>query len=423
MAGALLRTISGEGLRPLGTPHQRSWDLVTGALRRRLGDRHADLFAEPVAAEHGQTTDWYAPMDGRVRALDDLPEEEEAALRAEVETLAGEIDAEAEVLVASTEPEDQRLGEALRQALEVPGPDCLMAVETGQGTYRPVLVGWAWASDARHAVRGALTGADARTATRARLAAAAAAGPAAMAAAPMPSRPVERDGLSTWIAWLGWLLLALMLASILWLVLTACGLRGVASFCPAPPPERTPSLAIAAVLRDEISEIERRIAAADRACQPEIVQPIVLPPPPVAPPLAPDPAPAPASEIDRRLDRAGARRGDLSFSLAWNSRSDLDLHVTCPDGQTISYRRRQACSGELDVDANAGRTTPTPVENVVFDGPRGGGYRLRVHLYAGRGASEPFELQVREGDRVQTFRGTVAPGNADWTTTYGAGGQ
>jgi hypothetical protein len=296
-----------------------------------------------------------------------------------------------------------------------------------------VLVNWAWESDALTAVRGNLGGTDLRAVAK----------PAAAAGAPAAAaEPAARDGGGTGTAprpgagvgalWglfgLGWLLLAGMIAAILWLLVPACGLRPafLPSFCPAPEAEVPAALAETRVLEDEIARLLLTLADADRACQPPPPPP--PPPPPAAPaPTALPPVPVPQqSEIDRRLNAAGAQRGLLQFSLAWNSRSDLDLHVTCPNGRTINYRSRANCGGRLDVDMNAGAgRSSSPVENVYFDAPGAGRYRLRVNLFgsANRGAPEPFELQIRDGDRVQVLRGTVRPGSPDWTADHNHGGN
>jgi hypothetical protein len=74
-------------------------------------------------------------------------------------------------------------------------------------------------------------------------------------------------------------------------------------------------------------------------------------------------------EVVERLQEAGAQFGDPQFSLAWNNRNDLDLHVIDPAGNHIWYRQRTSpTGGELDVDANADqlRTTERPVENIYW---------------------------------------------------------
>src|SRR5690554_6687867 len=61
--------------------------------------------------------------------------------------------------------------------------------------------------------------------------------------------------------------------------------------------------------------------------------------------------------------------GDVQVTLRWNSRADLDLAVTAPSGETVSYLYPSSHSGgRLDVDSNAGCRTSlqNPVENVFW---------------------------------------------------------
>mmetsp|Transcript_16622 Transcript_16622/g.48891 ORF Transcript_16622/g.48891 Transcript_16622/m.48891 type:complete len:407 (+) Transcript_16622:98-1318(+) len=91
-------------------------------------------------------------------------------------------------------------------------------------------------------------------------------------------------------------------------------------------------------------------------------------------------------ELARRLEREGAKCGDVTISLMWSTRDDLDLWVTCPSGQRIMYSsKRSSCGGELDVDMNAGgRLSDKPVENVFWKGAPTGKYKVEVDLYCMR---------------------------------------
>ena len=71
-------------------------------------------------------------------------------------------------------------------------------------------------------------------------------------------------------------------------------------------------------------------------------------------------------EIKQRVTRAGGlyENVDIRFSLAWNNRNDLDLHVVTPSGYHIYFRDKKApCGGYLDVDMNVNGETTKPVEN------------------------------------------------------------
>jgi uncharacterized protein YfaP (DUF2135 family) len=61
--------------------------------------------------------------------------------------------------------------------------------------------------------------------------------------------------------------------------------------------------------------------------------------------------------LQEALDAMGAatQGNDITISLSWATKDDLDLHVIAPSGEEISYQHRHsACGGELDIDMNAG---------------------------------------------------------------------
>jgi hypothetical protein len=122
-------------------------------------------------------------------------------------------------------------------------------------------------------------------------------------------------------------------------------------------------------------------------------------------------------EVVERLQEAGAQFGDPQFSLAWNNRNDLDLHVIDPAGNHIWYRQRASpTGGELDVDANADRlrTTERPVENIYWppDNAPEGVYKVYVHHYANHGAPDPtpYTLRITIGGRTREFQGSLRHG-------------
>ena len=97
------------------------------------------------------------------------------------------------------------------------------------------------------------------------------------------------------------------------------------------------------------------------------------------------------SEIAGRVKEQGGMIEGCSIraSLLWNNHNDLDLHVITPDGEHISYSRKQArCGGYLDVDMNAGGIrSMKPVENVRWKKglAPAGRYRVFVQNYATHG--------------------------------------
>lgn len=427
MFEAFLANTSTQGLAPLGTAPQRSFELITGTVRDALGDAHAALFAEPVATQYGDRFDWYATTAGHPRPLAGLSEEDRSAAEARLAELTAEIAGLGQSLLDKPDPDSQRLGEALVNALRYPGPDCVYVLEDGGGV-QPVLLNWAWVSDSQASVTGDLSGTDGRaraarqTASRhgaARQAAASAGAPAAAggsgAAAPLNL---------WWLMWLGWLLLALMLAAILFLMTEACALRlpGLPGYCPPPGPEAAAAPRDTLILRDRIATLERQIAIAGRACQP--AQQAALPalPAPLPAP-APPPAAAPTPDADSaRLAARGAREGKLTITLLWDSVADLHLDVRCPSNRVINFDNRRSCGGRLDVGGNHDiRSAQTDaIESMYFDDPATGPYAIQVTLFNphGQARTQPFRLRIRDGTSTKVLRGTVTARGPGWTTTH-----
>lgn len=421
MFEAFLTNTSIEGLRPLGTAPQRSFELISGTVRAELGEDAAALFAEPVATQYGDRFDWYASVEGKPQPFSDLPPEDRARADEALSRLTGAVRELATRYSRADNPEEQRLGEALENALSYP-EDGVFVVVSAEGALQPVLVNWAWVSDKQTAVQGSLRALDTRPSPQR---ASAPVGSAPVAAATGPSGDAAKAATwaaPLWLFWLLWLLLVLLLAAILWLMVPACGVKVpfTLSFCETAA-ESDAASRRAQVLQDQIAILERQIGIADRACQPD---PLTGLPIPDLPALAQTP-PQTLPDIDARRSEAGAELGDLTFTLAWDGPDDLDLSVTCPAGVTVSYLRRTACNGQLDVDSNVGAPVAEPVENIFFTGPQGGLYEIRVRMYSSRsgGAETPFQVQIRAGDRVENLSGIVSGQNRDWTQSYNYGGQ
>ena len=415
MQGSLIATTTTEGLKPLGSAAQRSFDLLTHALRERLGEDHAALFAEPVPAESGNAIDWHLPGRSRAMPLSGLPAERQEPVLAELERLSAGIRTLAAELAEGAPPDRLLLAEALENALTYPDATAIYAVAQPEGGDRPLLISWAWAREGQAPV---LAGLSARVAARPP------AGTGAEAAAP-PSPPMAvvapapRRGGWLWLLLLGWLLLAAMIGAIFWLVLPPCGIARpfLASSCPVPePPERG---AEQAALRDEIAALDRALRAEASACRIGAEPP---PPVPALPVLPVSPAAAPPPEglddLERATRETGLRVGKLTFTLMWDGQDDLDLKVSCPAGVALDFTERVGCGGNLDRDS-----IPThgdqPVENILFDNPQPGDYRVEVRLYSQNDpAPRPFRLWVREeGQPERSYDGSLSRSKEIWAQT------
>jgi len=125
-----------------------------------------------------------------------------------------------------------------------------------------------------------------------------------------------------------------------------------------------------------------------------------------------------ADVIGDRLKREGAKKGDITISLAWDTFDDLDLHVYVPSGKHIYYGDRFSDDGlcNLDVDMNAGgNDSSEPIENVFCgdldkkkEAPLGH-YKIVVQnfSYKGstRGSAIPFRVIVEKNGEKETFTG------------------
>lgn len=408
MFEALLVTTSSEGLQPLGTAAQRSFELVTQTVRDRISPEHSAIFAEPVPARHGNNIDWYAPVKGTATALGELEAEDQQELRNQLGGLVGDIRKEAQHLVDADDPDDQRLGEALINAVEVPDENMVFGLKDEQGHLRPVLVHWAWLRDEQKAVRGVLTAMVPRNDPG------------------LEDSAAQKSGQSP--AWwrlilLGWILLVLMIAAILYLLIVPCGVNhGRLVFCPPDDAEIEAVMTEAQVTANEIAGLERELGLFRRQCQPTVPVLPVVPPPTQegnAKPKEPGDE-ARRAEVDKKLAERGAARGALNFTLEWETIDDIDLYVTCPTGVTISYRNTGDCNGSLDLDANVVRSDAVtdPVENVVFQDAPLGLYKIRAHLRSNRtdGAKQVVLHVLRRDGPSQTYKGMVSQENREWIT-------
>jgi hypothetical protein len=100
----------------------------------------------------------------------------------------------------------------------------------------------------------------------------------------------------------------------------------------------------------------------------------------------------------------GYQGGNVQVTVAWQSSSDIDLHVTDPNNEEVYYGHRNSVSGAvLDRDANAAcNQSPPTVENVYWGTqPMSGQYRIRVVAYDMCGSpSTPATVSISVGGRI-----------------------
>lgn len=423
MAQTKITTTSSEGLKPLGQEGQRSYEMITTLVGSRLGGEYALLFAEPVTSPGGAETDWYVQSEGPAKRLEDLSDADQEALKLRLAEMVENIDQFASELAQKGGDSNERVSEALRNAVEVPSERSVYAVQNAMGALLPVLVDWASVREDQKLFRGALSEIVQKKP---------AALPDASAAASIsqhisqnltkPSLAGVKATTLWFLPWLLWTILATVLITTATLLVAPCGLRGLESisFCPVSAKfEAYDPLAEQRVLLDRITSLQLAIINTERDCSNQ-----QAPGPTVDHSAVPAPQNQGDPAIESRLDSQQGQRGDMNVSLVWDTVSDLDLAVTCPNGTIISFRNRTPaqCPGRLDVDANVSRLNATtqPIENVFFENPSAGTYQISVNLFSRNGISGdlPFTVQVRLGDSIRLFTGTVGNSINSWQNSF-----
>lgn len=383
----LASTLS-EGLRPLGTPELRSFELITEIVEEKFSPVHAALFAEPVRSPYGDKTEWYTGVNGIVTRLADMPEDRAALAKERLTSLSSDIRNYAEALSESSNANDARVAEALLNALQVPNETSVLVVEQSDapGELQPILIDWASVPDKQTSVPNVLVDLVPPQALPSP--------PPVRRAAPIPATPTPVRTEAAAVDYALWImpgllaLVALLMALILYLLFVSCGLRHVPflNFCPVASDVEDPSRQTL-ILRNRVQLLEREIAAAERTCQPVTSEP--------------------------------------SIGLTWAGPADLDLSLICPDGSQVWFRDKvqASCGAQLEFDENAASegAPPESRERIVFEDPPEGAYTIRVQLYEGwtTPGDYPFELDINFGGRAETFRGSVSPERRIWQQEYG----
>lgn len=105
----------------------------------------------------------------------------------------------------------------------------------------------------------------------------------------------------------------------------------------------------------------------------------------------------------------GYASGAIQITLAWNTGADIDLYVTDPGGETLSYSHTTAASGgNLDHDArgqcNASQAN-NHIENVYWNSaqPPSGNYQVQLHYWGDCGTGSPptnTTVSISVGGRI-----------------------
>jgi hypothetical protein len=112
--------------------------------------------------------------------------------------------------------------------------------------------------------------------------------------------------------------------------------------------------------------------------------------------------------------------GVIRAQLIWNTAADLDLYLTLPTGQVVSFGNVSVvfnngrAIARLDRDNNGGTINFPPntrVENIVVNGiPLSGIYQFMVNNFNSTNPSDFFTLRVFYNGRLQLVTGSLAAG-------------
>jgi len=127
-----------------------------------------------------------------------------------------------------------------------------------------------------------------------------------------------------------------------------------------------------------------------------------------------DPANDPRLEdrTDSLRDSLGGQVGDITVTLTWDTKDDLDLLLIEPSNDTIYFNHKKSPNGgELDIDRN--NETPlvtNPIENIYYEkSPPAGEYQVLVLFYKKRSNKGivPFNVQLRIEENVSNYQGKL----------------
>ncbi|WP_282605701.1 hypothetical protein [Pelagibius sp. Alg239-R121] len=339
-----------DDVRPLGDYGQRSFEYITGVVERDLTERHVRLFAEPADEAGGIA--WMTSAPGDVVALRSLSEPEAAELTSALGKLIEDILALAQRYADDRDPAAQSLAIALRNAVEVPNDECIFRVGD-----QPVIVQWAHHLDVYEPPHGVLS----RFIAHGSIAAA----PSSVSTSDVedttpPVTVLQMAPVATtappafsWLWWLGWLLLAVMLAWLLVLALPACGIAGFGfmNFCARAELPIEPETDEPADLEAEIAALERSVADAERQCIVTAERPE-----PSGPPAPAEPTIEEAIRDRDTSKLAGCWALESDYTLYDGGRKDRPLKVSnwniCFDGegggdQELGFTNGMTCKGTV----------------------------------------------------------------------------
>ncbi|HEX2886627.1 hypothetical protein [Vineibacter terrae] len=384
MAGTTLVRTTLTGVRPLGVrgePLHHAEGQIRAVIRRRLGDRHFHLLAEPEPHDLGGRIDWYSACTGPVRPIAELPDMEHERARRDIDAMLADIDRLGQSLEAAASQDGQLAGRALRLAAKRPSDDHLFLVGD-----QPVIVCWGYDTQAAGAVLPPAFLAGPRT-------------PAAPPVLPLILAPIGAAALPrARFPWLFWLIAGLLAIAVLllasWLLRQRMPVppdMRVTELPPLPPPPPEPAPPDPTIgLQGDIDiarRDEERLRATLVALRDELEKRTAACRPPEAPP---QPAPTP----DR--PQAAAKPGD-ALRLPETPTNDYSFLKGCWRGDQFRYTQRH----------------PPGAHTYCFDANGNG--RLTFRWQSGVTCQAPAKARYEGGTLHITDADTTCSDGTRWT--------
>lgn len=447
-----------EGLRESGSfgrPLHTLFAQLRIVLESELGYEDSLLLAEPVVDEQRNLIDWYSQGSGKPVALARLPESERLAVHQRLVAAYERMTALAERYANSGDADKLQLGAVLKAAL-VPPADANVFLVDG----RPVVTFWGFFQDRdwggpmdlaqwrnryrqSEAVEPVSVSADPSSVDTESTGPSKPLPPAALPelVAPVQERPppsryfVVVGSRFFWGVALASIVLLTLLVFLHWLGLlpfertrylsSELGETGRAGAGDTLTRLRQEEDALRAKL-DELSQLAERKRM---LCSADASKPAAPPAPPAGEAASQPQGPVtPTAEenrqFDQRLAGAGAATGEITVSLLWNNKNDLDLVVICPSGKLLYYNNPSECGGKLDVDKNVSNFTDHPVENIYWPSGQApaGSYQVAVKYYARRDSSvapeTSFQVRLLKDAETLLFKGSAMPDETKPVTEF-----
>jgi hypothetical protein len=383
---------------------------------KKLGCENRDLelyFASSQRDRDKETITWFIDADSTAtfefKELSSLSDQQREDIEQRSSAILQEIDAVLKV-TESKRNDDKELIETLQKIVSKQAANNLFSgFDPINNTFFPVLVGWngdVSDSNARDlGLRGAGTEKPQNIDENDDI---------------NPEKVSSSGGSNVSISplhWLLWLIAFLLILFMAYLVLPACGLKGLLQTCP---PTEDPINALKNKREKLIKdlELEGNICAYQGNIilddQAEVI-PSELTEPTVETVLTNE------TELNSRLEREGGNTSKLMVSLLWNTREDLDLKVSCPNGNYVNHGRKDGKKnqcGNLDVDANVaskkGAISAEPVENINLI-EMVGSYEIQVKSVTNDNSlffGTPFEVVLLRGGKLEKYTGVIKPGES-----------